>query len=1070
MNEENSCDPRRAVDASALRTSHFELHPSHFALRTLLSRPFPLPMPKRDMLINNVPGEECRIAIIEDGKLEELYHERTSVESHVGSIFKAKVTNVEPSIQAAFVDFGLERNGFLHVTDLHPRYFPGQHKEETERVGHKTPHRERPPIQKCLKRGQEILVQVIKEGLGSKGPTVTSYLSIPGRFLVMMPAMERLGVSRKVDDDDARRAMRKLLDELNPPDDFGFIIRTAGMGRPKSDLKRDLAYLVRLWKNLEKRMAQPGVGELYTESDLMIRTIRDVYSTDIDRIIVDEPTAAKRASDFLAIASPRAKSNVLYYEDPVPLFHRYGVEAQIETIHARRVPLPSGGSLVIDSTEALVAIDVNSGKMRNSGDAETTAFRVNTEACDEVCRQLRLRDLGGVVVIDLIDMRSPSKRRAIEARFRENLKRDRARTKPLAISQFGILEMTRQRMRPALTKSVYSDCHYCHGEGTVKNVDAVVLDVMRRLSLVASRKEISKLAVTVSPDVAFPLLNRKRSELVALEQKYNTPIQVRVNPSGAVDFIELLPMDERGNPITIDAMKGLAAPLLHQVESIPVDDDFVDDEIDEVEERATEMENIDEGAEQETEEREEAPVRSQKPQRQEQRPPRPQREERPPREERAPREAASHDGPQGEPQDSEGHGEGSNDPNTSAEVGGENPPMNSNNGGPGNNGNSGGGQDGQGEGGRRRRRRRRGRRGRGGSDGQSQGGPDAQQGATGARPPQGGQQGGQQNRPPQQQGNRPPQYQQNRPPQNQQNRPPQQQGNRPPQGQPGQQGPRPPLQTRGPGAGGPPSAPASRGYVGGLPPQRPPLVERELKGNLKGPEDVPGEEPIIDDNIGNSIDRDGGDGNDDNGGMMDGRSSGGGDGGQPRLGPDGQPLRKRRRRGGRRHRRRREAQMRAQQEGGQNPQGGQGNNASPSEGGERFDDGYDDQQSEGAPITGDGAIDHRESPDEDRGHVNEASQQSYDDERDDDREDEAHAESREQVIESSGPTSAAGAGDAADDAPADEEKAPAKPTKKPVRRSGSRAKKPAAAKAAKPAAKPKKVTKRPTRKPPKAKE
>ncbi len=642
-------------------------------------------MPKRDMLINSVPGEECRIAIIENGRLEELYHERTSIESHVGSIFKAKVTNVEPSIQAAFVDFGLERNGFLHVTDLHPRYFPGQHKEETERVGFKTPHRERPPIQKCLKRGQEILVQVIKEGLGTKGPTVTSYLSIPGRFLVMMPAMERLGVSRKVDDDDARRAMRKILDELNPPPEFGFIIRTAGIGRPKTDLKRDLSYLLRLWKNLEKKMEKPGVGELYTESDLMIRTIRDVYSTDIDRIIVDDPAAAKRASDFLAIASPRAKSNVLFYDDPIPLFHRFGVEAQIETIHARRVPLPSGGSLVIDSTEALVAIDVNSGKMRNSGDADTTAYRTNVEACDEVCRQLRLRDLGGVVVIDLIDMRLPQKRRAIEQRFRDNLKKDRARTKPLAISQFGILEMTRQRMRPALTKSVYDDCHYCHGEGTVKNVDSIVMDVMRRLSLVVHRKEVAKLAVIVSPDVAFPLLNRKRGELVAMEQKYNTPIQVRVNPSGASDFIELMPMDEKGNVLNIDGGKNLAPPIMHPVESMPVDDELIDDEVEtqEMEARATVVERIDETGEASDEE-----IRQSR------------------------GEAIVDDGDEDE--------DGSSHEGDSASPRGE--------------GSSSGSSDGgqQGEGGRRKRKRRR-RRGRGGKTGEgADGAPAVQSGEGGS--------------------------------------------------------------------------------------------------------------------------------------------------------------------------------------------------------------------------------------------------------------------------------------------------------------------------------------------------
>jgi ribonuclease E len=851
------------------------------------------------MLINNVPGEECRIAIIEDGKLEELYHERTSIESHVGSIFKGKVVNVEPAIQAAFIDFGLERNGFLHVTDLHPRYFPGQHKEETERVGHKTPHRERPPIQRCLKRGQEILVQVIKEGLGTKGPTVTSYLSIPGRFLVMMPAMERLGVSRKVDDDDARRAMRKILDELNPPEEFGFIIRTAGIGRPKLDLKRDLAYLVRLWKNLEKRMAQPGVGELYTESDLMIRTIRDVYSTDIDRIIVDEPTAAKRASDFLAIASPRAKSNVLYYEDPVPLFHRFNVEAQIETIHARRVPLPGGGSLVIDSTEALVAIDVNSGKMRNSGDAETTAYRTNAEACDEVCRQLRLRDLGGVVVIDLIDMRSSQKRRAIEQRFRDNLKRDRARTKPLPISQFGILEMTRQRMRPALTKSVYNDCHYCHGEGTVKNIDSVVMDVMRRLSLMVGRKEVEKLAVTVSPDVAFPLLNRKRAELVALEQKYNTPIQVRVNPSGGVDFIELLPMDERGNALTIDAMKNLTPPLLKPVESMPVEgaDDYLDDEIDETESRATEMERIDDGQTSDDEggHKDEGGGDIHDHHR---------------GADHGEREELSHEDQGDEPHvrdaddsrrtagsDAAADGRGPSDESDAGDPQGASP---DDRGGIGADGERGGEAGEQGQGGGRRRRRRRGRRGRGssGGDGQNEGGGDRGQ--------------PQPNRPQNQpQGSRPPQ-QQPRPGQQppRQGQPPQRGGQQPPrQGQPQSQ--------RGPGGqSGPPQRgpqpPVSRGY------SNDPVVPKPLPGNFKPPGNDNDDVPVIDDvdqfdNRGNLIRQEdrqaGGPGGQGGQGGPDGPGDG-----QPRLGPDGQPLRKRRRRGGRRHRRRREAQQRAEQE------------------------------------------------------------------------------------------------------------------------------------------------------------
>lgn len=513
------------------------------------------------MLIDYIPGEECRIAIVEDGKLEEFYQERASAESHVGNIYKGRVMNVEPSIQAAFVDFGLERNGFLHVSDLHPMYFPGKEREEFEKVGSKTPHRDRPPIQKCLKRGQEVLVQVLKEGIGTKGPTLTSYLSIPGRFLVMMPHMQRLGVSRKVDDDEQRREMRDILKGLNPPSDFGFIIRTAGMGQTKTDLKRDLAYLQRLWRTIDRRRKGKGkVGELYAESDLIIRTIRDVFSKDIDRIIVDDLTAAKRARDFLAIANPRARSKVVYYDDPVPMFDRFNIEEQIDHINARTVPLPSGGSLVIEQTEALVAIDVNSGKSREAKDAESNAYNTNQEAVDEICRQLRLRDLGGVIVNDLIDMRQAKHRRSIEQQFRNNLKKDRARTRTGSISQFGILEMTRQRMRPSLKNSIYVNCSACHATGQVKSPESVVLEVMRKLALVMHHKEVATIELTISPDVAFQLLNRKRSHLTHLEERYHKRVTVRVG-GASVDFMNITAFGERGSEISSESLttgKGLS--------------------------------------------------------------------------------------------------------------------------------------------------------------------------------------------------------------------------------------------------------------------------------------------------------------------------------------------------------------------------------------------------------------------------------------------------------------------------------------------------------------------------------
>jgi ribonuclease E len=502
------------------------------------------------MLINYVPGEECRIAVVENDKLEEFYHERASSESHVSNIYKGRVTNVEPAIQAAFVEFGLERNGFLHITDLHPKYFSGKDREEFEKVGHKTARHERPPIQKCLKRGQEVLVQVLKEGIGNKGPTLTSYLSIPGRFLVMMPDMQKLGVSRKVDDDDARREMRDILKTLDPPKEFGFIVRTAGIGQTKTDLKRDLSYLQRLWKNIERQRKKiKRVGELYTESDLVIRTIRDVYNSDIKRIVCDDLAAARRARDFLSIANPRSKSEVVYYDDPVPLFDRFGIELQIENMGRREVPLPSGGALVIDQTEALVAIDVNSGKSRDARDAETNAYKTNLEAVDEIARQLRLRDLGGLVVLDLIDMRPLKNRKSVETTFRNSLKKDRARTRVGPISQFGLLEMTRQRMRPSLKTTIYRECNHCLGRGYSMSPESVVLSVMRRLALVMHRPDVTRIELTISPDVAFHILNRKRSELVELERQHDTPIMVRVGGS-TVDHIHVAGFDDNDKMIT----------------------------------------------------------------------------------------------------------------------------------------------------------------------------------------------------------------------------------------------------------------------------------------------------------------------------------------------------------------------------------------------------------------------------------------------------------------------------------------------------------------------------------------
>ena len=391
----------------------------------------------------------------------------------------------------------------------------------------------------------------------------------------MMPDMEKLGVSRKIEDEDIRRTLRETLRSLNPPTDFGFIARTAAIGKPKAELKRDLTYLQRLWKQIKQKMqSKMRVGELYAESDLVIRTLRDVYTPDIDQVIIDNPFAARRAHEFLAIANPRAAAKIMYYKDNVPIFHRYRIEHQIENINSREVELPSGGSLVFDQTEALVAIDVNSGKNRSASDAETTAYKTNKEACDEVCRQLRLRDLGGLVVIDLIDMRPMRHRRDIESRFNNHFKNDRSRVRTAPISPFGLMELTRQRMRPSLKKSLFTECENCTGLGHVMSSESTVLKAMRKLSVVMQQTKVKKVILTISPDVAFHLLNNKRTPLVAIELKYDKKVTVRVNGGGTVDSIEFSALDEKDQVINLDKITIPAQAQLIDAKTLPPVEDI----------------------------------------------------------------------------------------------------------------------------------------------------------------------------------------------------------------------------------------------------------------------------------------------------------------------------------------------------------------------------------------------------------------------------------------------------------------------------------------------------------------
>lgn len=552
------------------------------------------PNVKQEMLINVAQPEECRIAIMEDDVLEELYVERSSQDNYVGNIYKGKIVNLEPSIQAAFVDFGVGRNGFLHISDVEPQYFrqggydpdtpiqsdgsqqSDQHAASSDdmddvdgdvdesgprrpaRGGKRRPGvrpRVKPPIQEVFQRGDEVVVQVIKEGIGTKGPTLSTYISIPGRYVVLMPALGRIGVSRKIESEDDRRRLRDILRELNPPKGLGFIVRTAGTDRTKKEISRDLAYLLRLWKTIVRRIkSAQSPTDIYEESDMIIRTIRDIFTADVDAIHIDEPSAYERAKEFLQIVMPRYVDRLHLYEGREPLFHKYKIDDEIAQINHRKVPLKGGGSLVIDQTEALVAIDVNSGSFRTDGSADESAFQLNKIAAKEIARQLRLRDLGGVVVNDFIDMRKDRHRRVVERTLRDAVRRDRARTKILRISPFGLIEMTRQRIRPSLKRSVFKECPGCAGAGLVKSAESMAIEAVRKLMMASQGDRVKRVMIAVEEEVAAYLNNRKRRELARLEDENELEVVVNGREGISPEHLEIVCEDAAGRVVSVEGI------------------------------------------------------------------------------------------------------------------------------------------------------------------------------------------------------------------------------------------------------------------------------------------------------------------------------------------------------------------------------------------------------------------------------------------------------------------------------------------------------------------------------------
>ncbi|MDQ3773444.1 MAG: Rne/Rng family ribonuclease [Pseudomonadota bacterium] len=473
------------------------------------------------MLINATHPEELRVALVEGQRLYDLDIEAVGREQRRSNIYKARVVRIEPSLEAAFVNYGSDRHGFLPLKEVARGLFL-----EPPRSG------SRLNIKEVLREGQDLVVQVEKDERGTKGAMLTTFVSLPGRYLVLMPNNPRAGgVSRQIEGDEREEA-REALSSLDIPEGMGLILRTAGTGKGPEELKWDLEYLLRLWRAIdEAAQSRTAPFLIYKDQDVIIRAIRDYLRNDIGEILIDDPALHEKAREFMQQVTPQNLRKLKLYEDSVPLFSRYQIESQIETAFGREVALPSGGGLVIEPTEALITIDINSARATRGADIEETAFNTNLEAADEVARQLRLRDLGGLIVIDFIDMSSQKNQREVENRLREALKMDRARVQIGRISRFGLLEMSRQRLRPSLTEYSHIVCPRCDGQGTIRGVESLALSVLRIIEEQAMKDSTAQLVVQLPVEAAAFLLNEKRQEVGGIESRQDVRVLVLPNPN-----------------------------------------------------------------------------------------------------------------------------------------------------------------------------------------------------------------------------------------------------------------------------------------------------------------------------------------------------------------------------------------------------------------------------------------------------------------------------------------------------------------------------------------------------------
>ena len=475
------------------------------------------------MIINTDQPEECRVVILQDGKIENFIVEHASNEQIKGNIYLGVINRVEPAIEAAFVDFGGKKYGFLPFKDVL--------RESYIQTGEK---KARVRIQDVLVRGQKLLVQVAKEGRDTKGPSLTNEISLPGRFLVLMNGSIASAVSRKIEDDTERKKLKEIVSEFKIPDNTGMIIRTAGVGRTKAELQKDLQMLIKIWDSIQssvKNETQQPPSLIYQEANMVVRTVRDHLTNDVKEIVVDNPASYNALRESLKMINPRTQGLVRLYKDTKPLFSHYKLEGEIETIYKRNVNLPSGGSLVIDIGEAMASIDVNSGKTTSASALEETALRTNLEAADEIARQLRLRDLGGLIVIDFIDMFQKRNKAQIEKQLKKACKNDKARINISKISKFGLLEMSRQRMSPPVKDAVFENCSHCGGQGHVRSVGSVALNVLRKIGERVSSGKIKEMAVEISYEVQNYLFNHKAKLLLDYQEKHNFSLNFSGKPS-----------------------------------------------------------------------------------------------------------------------------------------------------------------------------------------------------------------------------------------------------------------------------------------------------------------------------------------------------------------------------------------------------------------------------------------------------------------------------------------------------------------------------------------------------------